>query len=474
MARQRTNASELARLLNSTKQPVYVLDDEQTIIFCNYATSEWLGRPADELLGCRCTYHSSPDVTGVDAVVAGLCPTPIVSAGKAVDATVSYTDSKRKLKQRLARFIPIGNDANEIIGTIAVISTQDMPESEEVVANLSGGNQNDTESIDLHLRLRKFRDQTATRYRIDRLLGDSPRMRRTREQIKLSADSRSSVTIVGPPGSGRQHVARAIHYANLKNADGALIPLACADLGAELLHSSITTLATKNPFGDEAKRSTLLLNNVEELPREIQAELVELVTTNRLILRVISTTQKPLDELAEQAKFRADLAAALSTITIELPPLAERREDIPLLAQMFVEEMNIRNDKQLGGLSHEALDCLHAYQWPGNVDELAQMMVYAHAQADDPEITVRDLPKRIQLAADATTFPKQKEQPIALDKLLERIELELINRALKISRGNKAKAARLLGMTRPRLYRRLVQLGIEQKRLYQQPNIPDN
>jgi DNA-binding NtrC family response regulator len=154
------------------------------------------------------------------------------------------------------------------------------------------------------------------------------------------------------------------------------------------------------------------------------------------------------------------LAAALSTIVIELPPLAGRRGDILLLAQALVEENNAQGGKQVGGLSAEALDRLDAYAWPGNLDELARAMAEAHQRAGGPEIAVADLPERLHLAASAAAHPRRKEETIVLDEFLGRMERELIRRALARAKGNKAKAARLLGLTRPRLYRRMVQLGL--------------
>jgi DNA-binding NtrC family response regulator len=142
--------------------------------------------------------------------------------------------------------------------------------------------------------------------------------------------------------------------------------------------------------------------------------------------------------------------------------LAQRREDLPMLAQLFVEEANVRSTKQVAGFSSEAMDRLDAYPWPGNIDELAQMVAQAHERAEGPQITPGDLPERIHLAAAAAAHPRRPEETIVLDEFLGRVERELIRRALARAKGNKTKAAKLLGMTRPRLYRRLVQLGLEQ------------
>jgi DNA-binding NtrC family response regulator len=144
-----------------------------------------------------------------------------------------------------------------------------------------------------------------------------------------------------------------------------------------------------------------------------------------------------------------------------VPALAERLEDLPLLSQFFIEQLNARGPKQISGPTPEALDELAIYAWPGQIRELQETIELAHAKADGHEITVADLPERIHLAADAAAYPRHADEPIVLAKYLAAIEHELIERALARAKGNKTKAAKLLGMTRPRFYRRLVQLGLE-------------
>lgn len=145
---------------------------------------------------------------------------------------------------------------------------------------------------------------------------------------------------------------------------------------------------------------------------------------------------------------------------IELPPLAERREDIPLLAQSFLEDLNARGGKQLRGFAADAMDRLSLYDWPGQIDELSALIREAFMQAEGFEIKSQDLPKKLHLAAEAARYPRPAPETIDLEKFLTQVETELIQRALQQAKGNKSQAARLLGITRPRLYRRMVQLGL--------------
>jgi DNA-binding NtrC family response regulator len=131
------------------------------------------------------------------------------------------------------------------------------------------------------------------------------------------------------------------------------------------------------------------------------------------------------------------------------------------LVQWHIEQANLRSPKQLGGCSPEALDRLADYSWPGDVRELEEMIEEAHARAEGPLIGPHDLPQRLAVASQASARPSKLDETIKLEQYLAEIEQELIVRALKRAKGNKTKAARLLGMTRPRFYRRLVQLGLE-------------
>ena len=456
MARGRTRTAQLSRLFNAASQPIYVLDAEQRLVFSNQACLDWVGRTADQMQGLRCRYHSSAEVTGPEAVAAGLCPPPDALAGHEVTGTVASPADDGRLRRRRARFIPLGGRTPRTAAVVVLVDCEDLPEDAPPTEA-----EEDAEALRLHEQIRAFRRRAAGRGKLDRLVGESAAMRRARAQVAVAAASDASVLIVGPPGSGRQHAAAAIHYGGDPQTAGSLIPVACSVLGADLIHSTVTALATRRPSGEKAARGTLLLNDADRLPREVQGELAATLTARSFPLRRIATAAEPLADLARRGEYREDLALALSTFVIELPPLARRREDLPILAQLFVEEANARSTKQITGFTSEALDRLDAYPWPGNVDELARIVTQAHQRAEGPQITPADLPERIHLAAAAATHPRRPEETIVLDDFLGQIERELILRALSQAKGNKTKAAKLLGMTRPRLYRRLVQLGLE-------------
>jgi DNA-binding NtrC family response regulator len=470
MATQRLSATELARLLNSAPQPIYVLDDDLTIVFLNRACQEWLGAAADGLVGRRCAYHGDPAGDGPDAVAAGLCPPPRVLAGQMVVATVARPAEDGKWIERRARFLPFGAGREDVLGIMALVELGeqsltsvdgDSVRESDVGEPLAGATEPD--ATVLHEQIRRFRQEAAARYRADRLIGRGPAMRLVQRQVALAAASRSSVLLAGPPGSGRQHLAAVIHYAAEpeKGPAGTLTPLDCALLGPDLLSGVLAAISRASKLGEQALSGTILLHRVDELSAEVQAELAGLLTRRPPVERLIATATESLVELVQKGKFRDDLAALLSTIVIRLPALAQRRGDLPLLAQLFLEDCNAAGARQIGGFTPAALDRLDAYAWPGNLDELAQVVAEAHQRAAGPEIDVADLPERLHWAAQAAAFPRRTEETIVLDEYLGRVERELIRRALARAKGNKTRAARLLGMTRPRLYRRMVQLGLE-------------
>jgi DNA-binding NtrC family response regulator len=452
MPYSRTIAIDLAKLLDDSVAPIYVLDDQRRIVFCNTACARWTRTKAQDLIGQQCVYHSPIDHSQSASIAAGLCPPPKVFSGQPQVAVVRSTGKDGRLVYRRGHFLPLGDGQDESAEVIAILAAQDCSAVDPAPAT-------ESDAL-LHDQVHRFRMQLAGRFRPDSLIGNNPAIGRARTQIELARSVATSVLILGPGGSGKEHVAKAIHYGRSEFGD--LVPLACAVLEANLLRSTLRALALKSEVTAKETLGTLLLGDVDCMPLEVQADLYELLRANSLKMRVLATAARPLTTPISEGKFSLELACMLNTITIELPPLAERIEDLPLLAQAFLEEVNAGATKQVGGFSPEALDRLAAYAWPGNVDELAEIVRQSHERAQAGEVAARDLPDQIQWAADAASYPPRKDETIVLEEFLARVEKELITRAMRRAKGNKSKAAKLLGLTRPRLYRRLIQLGLEQ------------
>jgi DNA-binding NtrC family response regulator len=455
-------AHELVEYFDSSPAPAYLVDDRRLLVYVNAACCQWLGLPAAALVRQRCAYRTPEEPAGAAAAAEALCPPPGCFSGHFEQATVAWRAADGTAKYRRARFLPLDDGQDESAPVLAIMDCQDCGPPE--LADLTDVARHDAQ---LHERLQQFRLQMTGRYRADRLIGVSPPLVKARAQIELAARAVAHVLIVGPAGVGKDHAAKAIHYGQQRA--GTLVPLSCSMLDPNLLRSTLRAAWTRATAGDHA--TTLLLEDIEAMGADAQAELLQMLRSDLARLRIVATSSRSLGDLAASKDLSGALLCIVSTLSMELPPLRARPEDVPLLAQAFLEEANSGAVRQVGGFSTAALDALAAHCWPGNVDELAEEVRQMHERATGPEITVRDLSSRLQAAAGAAAHLPQASQTIVLEDFMAQVERELIGRALQRAKGNKSKAARLLGMTRPRLYRRLVQLGFEED---DAPGSPDD
>ena len=451
-----TIAGDFLRLLSAASLPVYVLNDSRRLVFGNPAFFQWAGTDSKKLVGRQFDYHSEHSTGDPIAGSMGLCPPPEVFAGKRVHAVVGCVRPDGQLVSRHGDFFSLTSDHVDCPGVIGVLDHVDIPPGME-----DGGSCSEPGPVGLHEQIRRFRHESGNRYRMDQLVGDSPAIRQVRAQVDLGIRGGTSVLIVGPPGSGREHVARTIHYGSNHETAGHLFPLECPLLDAELLQVTIASFVRRCREAEETGRRTLLLLDLDRLSRDGQAKLSGFLNLADFDLHIIATAREPLQQVAQRGDFRSDLAASLSTLVISVPPLRERPEDIPVLAQALLEQCNTEGRAQLGGFDAESMDKLVAYSWPENGDELTRIVQQSHTRAAGPLVTSAALPARIGHAEDAVAYSRRHEEKIVLDNILSEIERELIQRALARAKGNKTKAAQFLGMTRARLHRRIGQLGLE-------------
>ena len=452
MPRRSRKSLALNKLLDTVPAPIYVLDSQRRIAYCNQACADWTGASLEDLMGCECRYHTPEDDDHTRRVAAALCPPPAAIQGSRILGTILCPkESGEPPIKQAAEFLPLADDSGKVAALLVIVH-----DGEPTIPQNDGSKRDESEARRLHDLVARFRRDQRNRY-CDRLIGENPAVRRAREQIAVASASRATIWIDGPPGSGREHAARAIHYRRAAGVASDLIPLSCDLLSADLLRSTVRALE-QTSAESASPHHTLLLNEIDRVEKDLQIELAAILAEG-FPMQVISTARRSVEELLRGGDFREDLAFALSTITIGLPPLADRREDIPALAQYFIEEQNSARDKQIGGLTQEALDRMAVYSWPGNLDELAEVIRQAHLHATGSRVDVDDLAPRILFETGARR-PKRMDEEIVLDDFLSQVETLLIDRALTRSKGNKAGAARLLGVTRPRLYRRMVQLGL--------------
>ena len=321
------------------------------------------------------------------------------------------------------------------------------------------------------LRLRQTIGTGLGNLAVGMIAGTSPAIRETIELVERVAKSDATVLITGESGTGKELVASALHQASDRR-DEPFVAINCAAMPAPLLESELFG-HLRGAFTDakvdrpglfvQARKGTLFLDEIAEMPLEMQAKLLR-VLQERLVRpvgsdqevqfegRVIAATNRRLEHEVAEKRFREDLFYRINVVSIPVPPLRARQGDVLSLAQLFLTRSAARNHKSVLGISPPAARMLQAYDWPGNVRELENCMERAVALSRLDEITVEELPKKIQ--EHSTTKLVLGETPCEMITLAE-MERRYVHRVLDLVNGNKTHAARVLGIDRRSLYRRL-------------------
>ncbi|MCX7713392.1 MAG: sigma-54 dependent transcriptional regulator [Chthoniobacterales bacterium] len=326
---------------------------------------------------------------------------------------------------------------------------------------------------------------------LENMIGQSEVMVRVFETIRQVAPSRATVLIEGESGTGKELAARAIHALS-NRADKPFIAVHCAALSPQLLESELFghekgafTGALERRIGrfEQADGGTLFLDEIGEIDSTTQVKILrflgertfERVGGNQTLhadIRLIAATNRNLQQMVAEGTFREDLYFRLNVVRIRMPPLRERPGDIPLLAQAFLRESSLENGKPLRQFTPEAMSRLLSYHWPGNVRELRAAVEHGVVMATGSRITLADLPESLQNPTTVSPEPfHPTNSPSSIPTLtpsppttptlnLDQNERSLILQALKQTRGNRSQAAKLLGISRRTLYRRLEELKI--------------
>ena len=449
----------IEKWLADSGAPVFVLDSDRVVAWFNSGCEELTGWPAEEVIGWRCDYSSEFESGTVDALVASLCPPPDLDRhfDAPIPIQISCRDG-RSLPQVLHVFplVDVEGHADWFLCMLRPVPTGETATSTE------------TPTHRLHAELAALRHSLRERYGLDSLLGSGPEMTRLLEQARLSSDSRASVCLIGEAGSGREHTARAIHYAG-PLGDHSFVPLDSHRLPPDEQSQVIERMlgSARTESAEVLRPGALFLAEVDRLPRDIQQLLLERIdglSSDDPAPRLMVSSSRPLQEAVAREELLPELHYRISTITISVPPLRERDDDFQKLAQHFLERHNQTAAVQVGGLSTDSWTALGQYGWPGNLDELNTVVreaAHAAAERGSALIEAGDLPFAFRTGIDAQRAGGPLEDPIEpLEEVLQRVERDQLARAMRRARGNKAEAARLLGLTRPRLYRRLEQLGM--------------
>jgi len=330
---------------------------------------------------------------------------------------------------------------------------------------------------------RTLRQQVDERYGLENIIGESAVLREVLDTIRQVAPSSANVLIEGESGTGKELAAHAIHNLSRRNK-AKFVAVHCAALSPQLLESELFghekgafTGAHERRIGrfEQANGGTIFLDEVAEIDASTQVKLLRVMSEERAFervggnqtlradVRLIAATNKNLETLVRQGRFRDDLFFRLNVVRITMPPLRERKEDIPLLVRGFLRHFCKANEKRLLDLTPDAMDALLTYNWPGNVRELRTAIEHGVVMGTGPKITVRDLPTALRQAASAV-LPRgisaakafgEKSSPLDIRET----EKKLIMQALAATNGNVTGAAKKLGISRRTLHRKINEMN---------------
>src|SRR5882672_4294617 len=329
-----------------------------------------------------------------------------------------------------------------------------------------------------------LRRQVDERYGLENMIGESPALHEVIDTIRQVAPSSANVLIEGESGTGKELAAHAIHNLSRRNK-AKFVTVHCAALSPTLLESELFghekgafTGAHERRIGrfEQAQGGTLFLDEIGEIDPATQVKLLRVISEERAFervggnqtlradVRLIAATNKNLEQLVREGKFRDDLFFRLNVVRITMPPLRERKEDIPILVRGFLRHFCKTNDKPLVDLAPDAMDALLAYNWPGNVRELRTAIEHGVVMATAKQITLRDLPTAVRQAATAklpggvspTEAFGEKTSPLDLHET----ERRLIAQALAATNGNVTAAAKKLGISRRTLHRKINEMNL--------------
>ncbi len=324
---------------------------------------------------------------------------------------------------------------------------------------------------DENLRLRQELDR---RYCFDNIIGRSPAMQEIFATIERVAPTRATVLIAGESGTGKDLIARAIHHHSPRR-DKPFVKINCAAIPENLMESELfgyekgafTGAVTSKPGKfEQADTGTVFLDEIGDVPPSVQVKLLRVLQereferlgsnkTRHIDVRVLAATNADLRAALESGEFREDLYYRLNVVPINVPPLRERKEDIPALVEHFIRKHREDLGSRVESISEEALDVLMRYHWPGNVRELENVIERSLVLCPGDRLEAGDI--RLDTARKAAP-PADGFLPPG--KTLQEYEHDLIRKALELAKGNKSQAARLLGLTRNALRYRLSQMGL--------------
>ncbi len=329
-----------------------------------------------------------------------------------------------------------------------------------------------------------LRKEVQKEYNFNNIVSKNEKMQNIFEVIKKVAPYKSTILITGESGTGKELIARALHYSSHR-AQSPFIPVNCGAIPENLLESELfghvkgaftDAIRTKKGLFEEADGGTLFLDEIGELPQQLQVKLLRVLQDGeirkvgesksiQIDVRIITATAKDLTKEVNEGRFREDLFYRLNVLPIAIPPLRERKEDIPLLVHHFINKYSQSMEKNVAGITSKALDALINYRWYGNVRELENTVERAIVLTDRENIELENVPIEIQTFQDQIQVTTLAEEEYSIKKASKILETNLIRKALLKTKGNHTHAAKLLEISHRALLYKIKEFGIVEENL---------
>jgi two-component system response regulator AtoC len=329
----------------------------------------------------------------------------------------------------------------------------------------------------------ELKSELSERYRFSNIIGTSSKMNSIFQMMEKIARVDGTVLITGESGTGKELVARAIHF-NSPRKDGPFVVVNCGAIPKDLIESEFFG-HTKGAFTDAktektgkfelANKGTIFLDEVGELSPEAQVKLLRALGEKEIVkiggtktipidVRIIAATNQNLEEREKKGDFREDLYWRLAVLSLHLPPLREKKEDIPLLCEHLIQKYSQELNREIKGITDQAKEYLIHYSWPGNIRELESVIYEAIVLSDNILVEENNLPMRLkgtEAEKEGVLFESDRPLNEEIQSITEKVEKKLIKKALREAGGNKTKAAQKLGISRKTLFNKMTQHNIQ-------------
>jgi transcriptional regulator with PAS, ATPase and Fis domain len=445
-------------LLQRAGEAVFVLDRRRRLLFVNTAWEQLTGLSAEQAHGmiCRRPRPAAAEGPVEDALAHVLTPPAEVMRGTFARArrifvprpveTLTPGSSPLPPDRWDVEFLPL-RLAGEGEGYLIVGRIIPLPADES------------QQPLPVPERLLDLRQRWASGFTFDLLSSTRPAMHRVLRQVRLACTVRAPVLLVGETGTGKETIARIIHYQGPER-ERSFAALDCWRLPSSLLAGLLFTVSGAAGSG----HGTLYLDEPSGLPRDLQLRLCEWITTSGEISgapRLLAGCAQPAEDVCT-GRLLEELFSLLGPLTIAVPALRERADDLPGLVERMMTALNGQGERSVAGLTPAAWEVMRHHAWPGNLDELRQVVSDAQGRAAAERIDEGDLPAALRQAKRLEQNPlRNPSRPLPLEQTLEQVERRLIQLALQRARGNQSRAAELLGIYRGRLIRRMESLGMK-------------